>query len=122
MLVCGWEEPALPIVRSYEKCLEVFDAGIFDKYGQMGVKALSDATPKLTGLAASSWYYTIERDNKGTKLIFSNSDIEGGCNVAILIQYGHGTKSGGYVEGRDYINPALQPIFEDLKNKLLKEV
>lgn len=106
----------------FEKCLEIFDAGIFDKYGQMGVKALSDATPKLTGLAASSWYYTIERDNKGTKLIFSNSDIEGGCNVAILIQYGHGTKSGGYVEGRDYINPALQPIFEDLKNKLLKEV
>lgn len=106
----------------FEKCLEIFDAGIFNKYGEMGVAALREATPRLTGLAADSWYYTVERDKKGAKLVFSNSDIEGGCNVAILIQYGHGLASGGYIQGRDYINPALQPIFEDLKNQLLKEV
>lgn len=95
-------------------CLELFDAGILNKYGKQGVEALSAATPVDTGRAASSWYYEIEKDKSGFKITWCNSDIENGCNVAILLQYGHATKSGGYVRGIDYINPALKPIFDNM--------
>ena len=105
-----------------ERLLELFDIGILDKYGQMGVDALSRNTPVDTGLLASSWYYTIERTKGSTKIIWSNSDIEGGCNVAILVQYGHGLKGGGYVQGIDFINPAIQPIFEQILQEISKEV
>lgn len=105
-----------------ERLLELPNLGVLDKYGRMGVDALSKATPTDTGLAKSSWYYKIEHRKDGASLIFANSDIENGFPVAIMLQYGHATKSGGWVEGVDYINPALKPIFEDLKNELWKEV
>lgn len=105
-----------------EKLLEVVKMGSLDRYGRMGVDALSKATPVRTGLAASSWYYTISRKDGVTKLQWRNSDIEGGYNVAILLQYGHGTRSGGYVQGIDYINPALKPVFEQMAEELWKEV
>lgn len=105
-----------------EKCLEPFNMGVLDKYGRMGVEALRAASPIDSGRMAHSWYYTIEHTDSGVKLIWSNSDIEGGYNVAILVQYGHGSKSGRYVPGRDFINPAMAPIFEQLKDRLLKEV
>ena len=105
-----------------EKCLQPFDLGILNKYGQMGVEALREASPIDTGLMAHSWYYEIESTMDGAKITWSNSDVEGGYNVAILVQYGHGTKSGKYVPGKDFINPAMRPIFEQLKDKLLKEV
>lgn len=105
-----------------EKCLEPLNMGILNKYGQMGVEALREASPIETGRMAHSWYYDIESSMNGAKITWSNSDVEGGYNVAILVQYGHGTKSGKYVPGKDFINPAMRPIFEQLADKLLKEV
>lgn len=106
----------------FEKLLENFNVGALDKYGKLGVEALSAATPVDTGLAASSWYYKIEHDKGSSKIIWGNSDIEGGCNVAILVQYGHGTRNGGYVQGRDFINPAMRPVFDEIADKAWKEV
>lgn len=106
----------------FQKMLEVCDLGFLDKYGKMGVQALAEATPKNSGLAAESWYYEIERNKRGVILRWCNKDIEGGYNVVLLIQYGHGTKNGGYVEGRDFINPALKPIFDQILKEVLKEV
>lgn len=95
---------------------------VLESYGQRGVQALSAATPIDTGLAASSWEYEIDRSSNGISIIWKNTDIENGVNVAILLQYGHGTRNGGYVVGQDYINPALQPIFEELAEAAWKEV
>lgn len=99
----------------FEKCLELFDAGKLDKYGKIGVQALRDNTPIDTGRLRESWSYHIERTKGGPKIVWTNDDIEGGCNVAILIQYGHATKGGGYVPGRDFINPALEPVFQQIE-------
>ena len=79
-------------------------------------------TPKKTGLTASSWNYKIEEDNGSVTLSFYNDDVEGGENVAILLQYGHGTNNGGYVEGIDYINPAVSRIFDDVADSIVEEV
>lgn len=106
----------------FERAKEVVGIGDLNKYGEMGVSALMSATPMDSGLAASSWYYTIKNQNGVAEIDFCNSDIENGCPVAIIIQYGHSTKNGGWVEGRDYINPAIQPIFDDIVNKMWKEV
>lgn len=105
-----------------EKSKEVFNVGILDKYGKAGVDALASSTPVDTGLLKDSWYYKIENHNGTAKLIFYNSDIENGCPIAIIIQYGHATRNGGWVEGRDYINPALKPIFDKLADEAWREV
>lgn len=105
-----------------ERAKEGFDMGILDKYGRMGVEALEMATPMDTGLAAASWYYTIERDGKNVSLCFCNSDIENFVPVAIILQYGHATKNGGWVQGIDYINPALEPVFVQLVDEVWKGV
>ncbi len=105
-----------------ERMLELFDIGIWDKYGKMGVEALRTYTPINTGLLRDSWSYEIEHDKGRTRITWTNSDIEGGYNVALLVQYGHGNGNGGYVQGVDYINPAMKPIFEQILNELLKEV
>ena len=93
-----------------------------DAYGRAGVEALASATPFDTGLTASSWYYEITRTNSTTKLEFRNSNIQNGVPIAIVLQYGHATNNGGWVEGRDYINPAIQPIFDEITNNLWREV
>ena len=95
---------------------------IFDKYGRAGVAALSSATPVETGLAAQSWYYEVEPSSSSVRIVFYNSDVENGFPVAIMLQYGHGTGTGGWVEGRDYINPAIQPIFDKIAEDAWKEV
>lgn len=105
-----------------ERCKDSLHLGVLDKYGQLGVDALIENTPKETGLLASSWYYEIRHDKKGASIVWMNSDIEGGYNVAILIQYGHATKSGTFVEGIDYINPSLKPVFDQIAEDLWKEV
>ena len=105
-----------------EKVLEKIKMGSLDRYGRMGVDALSKATPVRTGLAASLWSYKIEHYKGSSILSWHNSDIEGGYNVAILIQYGHGTRNGKYVQGIDYINPALKPVFEKMANEIWEEV
>lgn len=93
-----------------------------EKYGEQGIEALAEMTPKDTGLTAASWYYQIVRDEEGFKLQFCNSNIKDYVPIAIIIQYGHATKSGSWVEGVDYINPAIKPIFDEISNKIWKEV
>lgn len=108
--------------RYLERLRETAKIGILDKYGRKGVSALADATPKDTGLTAASWAYRIEQRKGGASLQFYNTNIQNGCPIAIILQYGHGTRNGGYVQGRDYINPAVQPIFDEMAEELWKEV
>ena len=95
---------------------------ILTKYGEEGVRALQSATPKDTGNTAHSWSYKIEDKGNKINLVFTNSNVNKGVNIAIILQYGHGTRNGGYVEGRDYINPALQPIFDKISKEAWEEV
>lgn len=83
-------------------------------YGAQGVALLSSATPTDKGETANSWYFIVTRGDGGYSLVFSNSHVDDGANVAILLQYGHGTRNGGYVQGRDFINPAIQPLFDKI--------
>lgn len=95
---------------------------ILDRYGRLGVAALANATPWDTGETAMSWWYEIEETEKGYRLSWVNSNVVNGFSVAILIQNGHATKSGTWVQGYDYINPALAPIFDQVSEELRKEV
>lgn len=110
------------LTRFLERAKESIKLGVLDKYGRAGVEALSSATPVDTGLTASSWYYKIENNNGVARLTFNNSNIQNGVPIAIILQYGHGTGHGGWVEGRDYINPAIQPIFDKIADDAWKEV
>ena len=105
-----------------EKTKEVVKLGDLDKYGKAGVKALESATPIESGLTASSWYYKIENKDGKAAINFCNANVQKGVPIAIILQYGHGTGTGGWVEGRDYINPAIQPIFDKIVNDAWKEV
>lgn len=91
-------------------------------YGEAGVSALMEATPKDTGKTASSWSYSIDKTDNGVEIVWKNSNINDGVNIAMIIQYGHGTSSGYYVEGVDYINPALKPLFDLMGEKIWEEV
>lgn len=95
---------------------------ILDKYAQKGVEALQEATPKRTGLTASSWSYQIEQDASKISISWINSNYNKGVPVALVIQYGHGMPRGGFVKGIDYINPAMKPIFDELADMVWKEV
>ena len=95
---------------------------ILEKYGQLGVQALAKATPLDTGLTADSWHYKVSLSNDGYVINWTNDNVVDGVPIAIILQYGHGTRNGGYVPGRDYINPTLKPILDDLSNKLWEEV
>lgn len=108
--------------RYLERVKETVHLGDLDKYGRAGVTALASATPVDTGLTASSWYYEIERQNGSVSISFHNSNIQNGVPIAIILQYGHGTGTGGWVQGRDYINPAIQPIFDAIANDAWREV
>lgn len=99
-----------------------YAASDLDKFGLEGVAALASATPVDTGLTAKSWYYEIEHTSGSAKITFCNSNVQRGIPIAIILQYGHGTRNGGYVQGRDYINPALRPIFDKIAEKAWKEV
>ena len=105
-----------------ERAKNVIKIGELDKYGREGVAALASATPVDSGLTASSWYYKIERQNGSASINFYNSNINEGVPIAIILQYGHGTGTGGWIEGRDYINPAIQPIFDKIADDAWKEV
>ena len=108
--------------RYLEKVKEAAKVGILDKYGQAGGSALSSATPVESGLTAQSWYYEIEHTKSSAVIRFLNSNVNKGVPIAIILQYGHGTGTGGWVEGRDYINPAIQPIFDNIAEDAWKEV
>lgn len=94
----------------------------FDKYGKEGIKALESATPVDTGLTAKSWYYEIERKKGSVSIVFYNSNVQDGVPIAIILQYGHATRNGSWVQGVDYINPALQPIFDKIAKDAWEEV
>ena len=108
--------------RYLERVKEAVRLGDLDKYGREGVAALASATPVDTGQTASSWYYTIVRRNGSVSIEYSNSNIQNGVPIAVILQYGHGTRNGGWVEGRDYINPAIQPVFDRIANDAWREV
>lgn len=95
---------------------------ILNKYGQIGVNALASATPVQSGATASSWSYEVEAGSSSATITFLNSHSNKGVNIAIILQYGHGTGTGGWVEGRDYINPAIQPVFDQIANAAWREV
>lgn len=98
------------------------DLKSLDKYGTAGVAALASATPIDSGYTSDSWYYEIARSKGGVKISFYNSNIQNGVPIAIILQYGHGTRNGGWVQGRDYINPAIQPIFDKITSDAWREV
>lgn len=108
--------------RFLRKMSSVDIASALKSLAQEGVRALSEATPLDSGRAATSWGYEITRSRTSTSITWTNSDVENGFPVAIMLQYGHGTRNGGYVVGRDYINPAMQPIFDKIADEAWKVV
>lgn len=109
-------------MRFLERAKEVAHIGDLDRFGQKGVAALASATPVDSGKTANSWYYEIQRSKGSIAITFNNSNIQNGVPIAVILQYGHGTRNGGWVQGRDYINPAIQPVFDEIANELWKEV
>lgn len=108
--------------RYLERLKEVIKIGDLNKYGREGVAALQAATPVDSGKTADSWYYEIERKDGSVSIQFKNSNINEGVPIAVILQYGHGTGTGGWVEGKDYINPSIQPIFDSIAKNAWKEV
>lgn len=108
--------------RYLERVKEKIKLGMLDKYGKQGVQALAEATPRDTGKTATSWSYEIQRNRDSVAVIFKNSNRVNGIPIAIILQYGHATKGGGYVQGCDYINPALRPIFDSMAREAWEEV
>lgn len=111
------------LISGLEQLKSIFKKSDLDKYGQAGVEALMLATPKDTGKTAASWSYEIEINDDSASIIFNNSNMTRmNVPVAVLIQYGHGTANGGYVQGIDYINPALRPVFQQIADDMWREV
>ena len=110
------------LTRFLERAKESVHVGDLDKYGRAGVAALSSATPIDSGQTANSWSYEITNKNGSATITFKNSNIQNGVPIAIILQYGHGTRNGGWVQGRDYINPAIQPVFDEIVDNAWREV
>lgn len=110
------------LTRFLERAKNLVHLSDLDRYGREGVAALASATPVDTGKTAASWYYDIKISKESASITFDNSNIQNGVPIAIILQYGHGTRNGGWVEGRDYINPAIQPIFDKIAEEAWKEV
>ena len=105
-----------------EKVKDVAKRCDLDRFGREGVAALASATPVESGKTSNSWYYEVEYRRGSATISFCNSNIQNGVPIAIILQYGHGTRNGGWVQGRDYINPAIQPVFDNIANEAWKEV
>lgn len=110
------------LTRFLEKAKEAVRLGDLDKYGREGVAALASATPVDSGQTSNSWHYEITNKQGSATITFYNSNIQNGVPIAIILQYGHGTRNGGWVQGRDYINPAIQPIFDKIADYAWREV
>ena len=108
--------------RFFQKATEASYLRILKKYGQAGVEALASMTPTESGKTAASWGYEIVQKKSGYSIYWTNSNINNGVNIALILQYGHGTGTGGYVQGIDYVNPAIRPIFESMANDAWREV
>ena len=109
-------------IKFLNKVKNVKINNILSKYGKIGVNALSQATPKDSGVTSRSWNYKIEVNNDNASIVWYNTNVVKGVNIAVILQYGHGTRNGGWVEGRDYINPAMKPIFDKIADQVWKEV
>ena len=109
-------------IKFLNKVKNVKINNILSKYGKIGVTALSQATPKDSGVTSRSWNYKIEVNNDNASIVWYNTNVVKGVNIAVILQYGHGTRNGGWVEGRDYINPAMKPIFDKIADQVWKEV
>lgn len=109
------------LTRFFERANN-FNIGSLDKYGREGVAALASATPIDSGETAGAWHYKVVSSKGISRITFYNSNIQNGVPIAILLQYGHATKNGGWIEGRDYINPVIQPIFDEIANSAWMEV
>ena len=110
------------LTRFLERAKNLVHLSDLNRYGREGVAALASATPVDTGKTAASWYYNIKINKESASITFDNSNIQNGVPIAIILQYGHGTRNGGWVEGRDYINPVIQPIFDKIAEEAWKEV
>lgn len=122
MIKFGQQGDFSKLTRFLERAKETIHLGDLDKYGREGVAALASATPVDTGNTAKAWSYEIINRNGSVRISFHNSNIQNGVPIAIILQYGHGTGTGGWVQGRDYINPAIQPIFDQIANNAWREV
>ena len=109
-------------IKFLNKVKNVKINNILSKYGEIGVNALSQATPKDSGVTSRSWNYKIEVNNDNASIVWYNTNVVKGVNIAVILQYGHGTRNGGWVEGIDYINPAMKPIFDKIADQVWKEV
>lgn len=112
----------LKLTKYLTKVNSVAKISDLKRFGEEGVAALESATPVNSGITAKSWHYKIERTNGKVSITFYNSNIQNGVPIAIILQYGHGTRNGGWVQGRDYINPAIQPIFDKITENAWREV
>jgi hypothetical protein len=110
------------LTRYFERVRNAIRLGFLDKYGREGVAALSSATPVDSGQTAASWHYEVKHGTGTASITFLNSNINKNVPIAIILQYGHGTGTGGWVQGRDYINPAIQPIFDEITRRAWEEV
>lgn len=110
------------LTRYLTKVKKAVTVSDLERFGKEGVNALASATPVDTGQTANSWYYEIEVKDGSARINFNNSNIQNGVPIAIILQYGHGTGTGGWVEGRDYINPAIQPVFDKIAENAWREV
>lgn len=108
--------------KFFERIKNALKMGTFDKYGEMGVKALASATPVDTGRTSECWVYKVVHYRDSASVVWSNTNEKDGVLIAVLLQYGHGLKNGGYVAGRDYINPAIRPVFDKIADDMWEEV
>lgn len=106
----------------FDKITKLDLALIMNQFGKEGVSALAAATPSKSGLTSKSWNYEVTRNGNNWKITWTNSNVNHGVNIAVILQYGHGTRNGGYVVGRDYINPAIRPVFDKIAKQAWKEV
>jgi len=105
-----------------DRLLEYFKKGGLNKFGERGVKALQEATPKDTGLTSKSWTYQIVHQKGRASIVWSNNNVQDHVNIAIILQYGHATRRGNWVEGRDYINPAMRSVFDSISREAWEEM
>lgn len=108
--------------RFFTRAQKLELSSILNKYGRTGVSALASMTPTETGLTSASWTYEVEVGRDFAAIYWSNTNENQGVNIAVILQYGHGTGTGGYVSGRDYINPAIEPVFDEIAEAAWKEV
>ena len=106
----------------FNKLIGLEYLNVLEKYGRIGADALASATPVDSGTTAQSWGYEIHHSGKESSIVWTNSNMNKGVNIAVILQYGHGTRNGGYVVGRDYINPAIRPIFDGMVEEVWREV